>query len=96
MFLGHLIDSNGIQADPEKTTAIQQMHTPKNVPELSRFLGMINQLGKFSSQLAQLTQPLRELLSKNRTWHWSQVQEKAFAVVKSELTKPTILALYDG
>ena len=34
LFLGHLIDSNGIQADPEKTTAIQQMHTPKNVPEL--------------------------------------------------------------
>ena len=47
-FLGHLIDENGIQADPEKTSSILQMKPPTNVPELRRFLGMVNQLGKFS------------------------------------------------
>ena len=63
-FLGHVIDQNGIQADSEKTSAIRGMQPPTAVTELHWFMGMANQLGKFSPNLAQLTQPLRELLSK--------------------------------
>ena len=51
-------------------------------------------MGKFSPNLAQVTQPLRELLSKNRTWQWGCAQEEAFAQVKAELCKPTVLAFY--
>jgi len=47
-FLGHIIDSEGIRADPEKTDAIMKMSPPTSVPELRRFMGMVNQLGKFS------------------------------------------------
>ena len=94
VFLGHLIDAEGIHPDPEKTAAIAQMKPPSNVPELRRFLGMVNQLGKFSRNLAELTQPLRDLLSKKNTWIWSEAQDQAFSRVKVELTKPTILAPY--
>ena len=94
-FLGHLIDEKGIQADPDKTAAIRDMQPPSNVPELRRFMGMANQLGKFSPNLADLTQPLRELLSKNHMWLWGANQEQAFSQVKTELSKPTTLALYD-
>ena len=69
-FLGHKIDHTGIQADPEKTKAIREMDPPTTVSELRRFLGMVNQLGKFTPQLAHLTQPLRGLLSKGATWLW--------------------------
>ena len=62
-FLGHLIDREGIRANPEKTSAILQMEAPTNVTELCRFLGMVNQLGKFSARISKLSQPLRELLS---------------------------------
>ena len=65
-FLGHIIDKDGISADPEKVAAITQMKQPANVPELRRFMGMTNQLGKFSPRIAELTQPLRELLSKKK------------------------------
>ncbi|KAL5481824.1 hypothetical protein EMCRGX_G022073 [Ephydatia muelleri] len=81
-------------ADPEKTSAIQRLNSPNNTTELRRFLGMANQMGKFSPNLAQATQPLRELLSKNRTWQWGQMQEDAFRLVKVELCKPTVLAFY--
>jgi hypothetical protein len=94
-FLGHLIDEEGIKVDPEKTIAIEKMATPTNVPELRRFMGMVNQLGKFSSNLAELTQPLRKLLSKNQTWIWGSAQEQAFKRVKEELSRPTTLTLYD-
>ena len=62
-FLGHTIDSQGISADPSKTAAITQMDPPRSVTELRRFLGMINQLGKFTLNIAKLSHPLRELLS---------------------------------
>ena len=62
--LGHFINADGIQAETEKTSAITNMETPKSVPELRRFLGIVNQLGKFSPNIAELTKPLRELLRK--------------------------------
>ena len=94
-FLGHLIDENGIRADPDKTSAIVKMEPPTNISELRRFMGMVNQHGKFSQNLADLTQPLRQLLSKKSTWLWGPDQDQAFANVKAELSKPTVLALYN-
>ena len=51
-FLGHLIDQEGIQADPDKTSAVLRMEAPSNITELRRFLGMVNQLGKFSPHVS--------------------------------------------
>ena len=75
-FLGHLIDGNGIRADPDKTTAITEMKEPSNVSELRRFFGMVNQLGKFSNKLADLTQPLCQLLSTKSSWTWGHAQDR--------------------
>ena len=54
---------------------------------------MANQLGKFTSQLATITQPLHELLSKKNIWSWTVSQEEAFNATEEELLKPTTLAL---
>ena len=43
--------------------AIRDMAAPTNVTEIRRFLGMVNQLSKFSPHLADETKLLRELLS---------------------------------
>ena len=94
-FLGDVIDVDGIRADPAKTEAIVKMTPPTNTTELRRFLGMANQLGKFTPNLAQLSQPLRELLTKSNSWTWSSPQSEAFDLIKEELSKPTTLALYD-
>ena len=94
-FLGHMIDGQGISADPDKIAAIRDMEPPSNLSELRRFLGMTTQLGKFSPNLADLTQPLRELLHRKNSWLWGPAQEKAFVLVKDELTKPSVLLLYD-
>ena len=55
----------------------------------------VTQLGKFSQNLEDLTQPLRQLLSKQSAWLWGAHQERAFKSVKEELAKPTTLAHYD-
>ena len=58
-------------------------------------MGMINQFGKFSSKLAELTEPLRQLLSKKNSWSWGHPRDQAFAKFKLELMKLTVLALFD-
>ena len=82
-------------SDPEKTKAIVEVEAPKTLKELRRFMGMANQLGKFSPNLAECSQSLRELLSPRKSCVWGSAQEEAFKKVKEELTKPTVLALYN-
>ena len=41
VFLGHVIDANGISPDSHKTEAIQKIKPPTTVSELRRFMGMI-------------------------------------------------------
>ena len=78
-----------------KTKAVREMEQPKSVSELWRFMGMANQLGKFSPNLAEYSQPLRELLSSKSAWVWGPPQDEAFQRIKDELAKPTTLALYN-
>ena len=94
-FLGNIIDYRGIRADPEKITAICQLKPPDSVTELRQFMGMVNQLGRFSPHLAEISQPLRELLTKKNEWVWGPDQETAFQRVKDELTRPSVLVAYD-
>ena len=93
-FLGHVIDKEGIRPDPDKTAAIWDMPAPQNISDLRRFMGMVTQLGKFTPNLAELSQPLRDLLSSKRSWNWGPSQREAFSLVKMELSKPSVLAHY--
>ena len=94
-FLGHVITQEGIQAQPEKIKAIQNFPTPRNVPELQRFNGMVNQLAKFLPGLASVNEPLRQLLKKDQHWIWDQPQETAFRKIKETLVSTEVLAHYD-
>ena len=51
-FAGYVLNEKGIKCDPEKTESIQDIDTPQNVIDVWRFLGMVNQLGKFVPNLA--------------------------------------------
>ena len=94
-FLGHLIDSSRVHPDPDKVQAIVNMQTPTNVPEMRRFLGMVQQMSKFSPHLADKTKPLRELLSSKNQWTWTEHQQRAFKTLKRDLSSEPVLALYN-
>lgn len=90
--MGHCIDPSGIRPDPDKVRAIQKVRVPANVGDFRRFLGKVNQMSKFSPCLAEVTQPLRDLLKKKV---WSEPQQNAFDRVKQIITSSPVLALYD-
>ena len=91
-FLGHVINKAGISADPEKVRAVTEMPAPTNVGELRRLMGMINQLGKFVPNCAEICHPMTALLSKKNAWVWGPSQETEFSTITLQLTSnPRVL-----
>lgn len=95
-FLGHIISENGIEIDPEKVEAITNLPRPQNVAELRRLLGMVNHVGKFIPNLAEITKPLRDLLKEEISWTWDSHQETAFQSIKKHLTQAPVLIHYNS
>ena len=80
LFLCHVISADDIEADSEKIAASTNLSQPRNIQEFRSFLGIVNQLSKFTNHLADQTKPLIELLQNdcNWIWIWGPAQAKAF------------------
>jgi hypothetical protein len=86
-YFGHLLSADGIKPDPKKVAAVRDMQPPVNRRELETVLGMVNYLSKFSPNLAEVTSPMRQLLSKNSEVIWDSAQDESFAKVKDIITR---------
>ena len=69
-FLGHTVSKDGVKTDPSKLDAIRQMEDPCDGPELRRWLGMVNYLGRFLPNLSTMLTPHNDLLHKDTPWAW--------------------------
>jgi len=49
--LGFIVSGRGIEVDPDKAKAIQEMPAPKTEKEVRSFLGRLNYIARFISQL---------------------------------------------
>ena len=94
-YVGYIVSSSGIKANPEKVEAVTKFREPKNITELRSFLGMVNQLGNFSPDISGAATPLRELLSTKNEFLWSHTHTDAFGKVKAMLTEPPILTHFE-
>ncbi|UYV76630.1 K02A2.6-like [Cordylochernes scorpioides] len=94
-FLGHYIDEYGIKADEKKVKAIAEMKPPTDVHGVQRFMGMVNFLGRFVPNLAEITKPLNDLRKKDVSFIWGSPQKKAFEKVKDVLASDRVLASFD-
>lgn len=95
IFMGHLITESGLQSDPEKVSAINNIKAPKDVPELRRFIGCINYMAKFLPNLSETLKPILNLLCKDVPFIWSSAQQESFEKAKKLVTSTPVLAFYD-
>ena len=58
-------------------------------------MGIVNQLGKFLPNIAELSNPLQELLSNKSSYTWGTSQTDSLTKIKAELTSTPILAWYN-
>ena len=94
-FVGHIFSSKGVRADPSKITAIVDMPIPENQSAVHPFLGMIQYLGKFISNLSEKTSLLRELISKDSVWKWIEEHTKQFRELQNVVTTSPVLQYFD-
>ena len=67
------------------------MPAPTNVPELRRYLGLVNYLGKFLPNATNVLQPLQNLLKNDVPWTWSNARQIAFESIKNLITTSPVL-----
>ena len=59
---GHQWSAKGLSPDPKKIAVVKRMDLPEDVETMRSFLGLVNYLNRFSPCLAELSEPLREVL----------------------------------
>lgn len=91
-YLGYLVNSHGLQPDPEKIKLILDYPQPKNLKQLRRLLGMASWYRRFIPNHATVIEPLNRLLKKTQKFVWKDEQEQAFNKIKILLTTAPILA----
>ena len=95
VFLGFIVNKNGVHVDLSKIQVIQDWPTPKNVGEVRSFHGLASFYTRFVPNFSSLASHLNELVKKDVTFHWGEKQENAFQKIKFLLTNAPILALPD-
>ncbi len=60
--LGFIVSEKGIEVDPDKIRAIQEMPSPKMETDVRSFLGKLNYISRFISNLTAKAEPIFKLL----------------------------------
>ncbi|KAK8505875.1 hypothetical protein V6N12_042899 [Hibiscus sabdariffa] len=89
--LGFIVSKKGIEVDPDKVKAIQDLSPPQTQKEVRGFLGRLNYISRFISQLTNKCDPVFKLLRKNNSGVWDNECQSAFEKVKKYLTNPPVL-----
>ena len=79
-YLGHVVSSEGVETDPEKTEAVSRWPTPRTLKDLRSFLGFASYYRRFVPCFAQTTAPLHQLAAEI-----SEVGKKKKGTISSEL-----------
>lgn len=91
-YLGHIISSEGMRAQPSKLDAIRSIPVPRIVYDLQSFLGLTNYHRRFVPNYSQIVAPLLSLKSKTSTLKkdkrpiaWTPEADEAFKKRKTLL-----------
>ncbi|GJZ31292.1 reverse transcriptase domain-containing protein [Tanacetum coccineum] len=100
MFLGYLIEPDGIKPCPEKTKAVIQLPSPRTMKEVQSLNGKLAGLNRFLSKSADKSLPLFKTLkkcTKKGDFRWTTAAEEAFTQLKQHIAAlPTLVAPRPG
>jgi len=93
--LGHLIDDQGLHVDADKMAHVHKWHTPRNLKDIQRFLGLIQYLAHFMPDVIAYTGPLSAICRNGQPFYWKLLYEVCFNHIKAIACKSPILKLID-
>ncbi|GJW19681.1 reverse transcriptase domain-containing protein [Tanacetum coccineum] len=86
-FLGYMVTSEGIRANPKKTKAISDLTSPKTLKEMQSLSGKLASLNRFLAKSAERALPffntLKNITKENKhEYRWTPEAEEAFQQMK--------------
>src|SRR5204863_3996093 len=83
-FLGHVVSSKGLEADPAKLEKIANWPTPRTATQITEFNGLVNYLAAFNfiPGLAEQSAVLTDLTKKGTVFQWERKHDDAFKMIK--------------
>ena len=94
-FFGKTYMTQGHKPSDTKVKAITEMPKPTTLKDLQTFLAMVQYLSKFSPRIAEIAEPLRDLMKKHAPYAWGPEHNQAFDNIKKEVVQVPILRIYD-
>jgi hypothetical protein len=86
-----LVSHQGIEANPDKVKAIEEMCPPRNLKEMQRLAGCMAALGRFIARSGEKALPFFKLMKCIGKFEWTLEADMAFAELKKYLTSPPIM-----
>ena len=84
-FLGKTYTTQGHKPNDTKVKAITEMPKPTNLKYQQTILGMLQYLSKFSPRIAEIAEPLGDLMKKHAPYAWGPEHNHAFYSIKKEI-----------
>ncbi|GJR22197.1 reverse transcriptase domain-containing protein [Tanacetum coccineum] len=86
-FLGHMVTSKGIRANPKKTKALADLQSPRTLKEMQSLSGKLAALNRFLAKSAERSLPffntLKNITKENKhEYRWTKEAEEAFYQMK--------------
>jgi hypothetical protein len=88
--LGFIISHRGIEANPEKISAITKMKAPTYIRDVQKLTGCMAALNRFISKLGERGLPFFKLKHQEK-FVWTPEADQALAQLKDFLSKPLVL-----
>jgi hypothetical protein len=89
--LGFIISHRGIEANPEKISAITKMKAPTCIKGVQKLTECMAALNRFISKLGERGLPFFKLLKHQEKFVWTPEVDQALAQLKDFLYKPPVL-----
>ena len=70
--VGFIVNEKGIEVDPAKVKAIQEMPAPKTEKQVTGFLSRLNYISRFISHMTATCAPIFKLLRKYQSCDWTE------------------------
>ena len=88
IFLGHVLSSDGISANPEKVEKVRDWPVPSNAKELHSFLGLASYYCQFIPNFARIAKCLHQLVGPTNVKKTKGKRKEAISL--EELEKPDV------
>jgi hypothetical protein len=85
LFLGHIINQDGLAMDPKKVAAILDWKAPKDVRGIKSFIGMVGYYRRFIEGFSKIYRPMTALLAKKVEFKWTPTCQESFKMLKQKL-----------